>query len=369
LGFWHTGYLDQLGLGPPGVHFDTVAPAPEPLAPEFLCARCGEAFDTFLELETHTFGGHPEPRPILYYRGRECGTTTVNIVSLTTPDDWSILQVEQAWLNNQQVEPNRVCDMLARESHRVVDLRLAAGQITATFRLGFQVPDPSDLDGVDHCLSTLANGQQLDWRSIDHFVGQCQQFRTAQAYYDAFAQYFYGVLARERSPDSGLPSSAYRGKYEYAASQLTQYDRVVARTVSSIIAFHFNQFTQASAGGGGSPRLLQAADRILNCLAGKKPSKKVKSESQGFDPLFTDAETERVLRWVCIPFDVSAGEDVTAMESYLVGCESYDRVKLQVIAAVYHEEAGEWDRARRHVDDLLHNDLTAEWATTMRNRH
>ena len=369
MGFWHTGYLDLLDLGPPGVAFGDVSPPRPPPPPVYACPWCTSKSGSPDELQRHVFRGHPEPRPLLFFRGRECGRTPVNISTVSSADEWTLLQAEDALLNGRPVAVDELPGRLAGQRNSVCIVRLSAGRVHAEFRLQFEVPSDEDLSGVDGSLVALTDAKRLDVRAIEDYIRSCRSYETARPYYDGFAQYFYGVLARERSPDSGLQHDEYRDRFESSATSLARFDRAPALAVAALVAFHFNQFTRVRSLSVPGTRLSGAADRLLACLRGEEPPTEVgERTTAGLDAFFTDAETERVVRWVCIPLvDTSAGE-VQEMERYAQEAEAYDRVKLQIVAAEYHLRMGNSARCRSHVDALLHNDVTDAWARSMRVR-
>ncbi len=62
--------------------------------------------------------------------------------------------------------------------------------------------------------------------TIDGFIEDCRPFSTADLYYDGICHYLYGVLAKERSPDSSLPYEEYRDRFNRAADALRDYDKI-----------------------------------------------------------------------------------------------------------------------------------------------
>ncbi len=78
--------------------------------------------------------------------------------------------------------------------------------------------------------------------------------------------------------------------------------------------------------------------------------------------MLSDAATEQVLTWCCIPLDGSAGAEIEAMEASLDAQEPFDQLKLRVIAAEHHLRTGASERARPHVNELRNNAVTETWA-------
>lgn len=371
MGFWHTGYLDMRDMGPPGVAWTPHGTgATQPPPPSYPCPWCHETFDSPAELEQHTFRGHHEPQPLLLFRGRECGTSPVEVLAVTSADDWAALRADRAWVNEASVEPDQLATMLAEQDQATVDVRLAAGEIESSFRLQFAIADPVQLEVVDEHLLRLAQGKQLDLRAIEGFLRSCDELGAAARYVDGFAEYFFGVLARERSPDSALEHEEYVSKYDAAATVLSQFDRAPARTISALIAFHFNQFARASALDVEGGRLSAAATRLRTLLheQGTATSDHPDSSTTGLDAVFADAEAERILAWVSLPFAPTSDDEFEAAAAFAQNASTFDQVKLNLVLAEHHARMERPDRAHTYANSLLNNNLTENWARRMRAR-
>ena len=367
MGFWHTGYMEFHDVNPPGVT-DFIGSGREWI-PEYRCVRCGATFDSPRALENHSFEGHGTPVPVLLFRGLECGRTPVVVTDPTRAEDWVTLQCDQAWMNARAVDPEELPSLLAAERFRTVTIKLAKGDIAMEYVVDFSVADPDDLDGVDGCLDDLARARRLDLRSIEAFIQAAAGYASAVRYVDGIANYFYGVLAREGSPESGLRRAQYRERYDVAASTLVNFDRGPAQTIAGLVAFHYNQF-DAVRPGTSSPRLVWAARRLEVCLRGHVPDVEgfAGQTEVGLDRVLSDAETERVLRWSSVPLDSRASSAIREMEGYLRDCEPFDRLKLRIVVAEVQWRVGNAEQARRHAQDLRNNDASATWANSMLGR-
>jgi hypothetical protein len=80
---------------------------------------------------------------------------------------------------------------------------------------------------------------------VSRFNDDCRAFASAMPYCDGISHYLYGVMAKERSPDSGLKHEEYIERYLRSSDELSGFDRPLARSVRSLVAFHFNQFDDA----------------------------------------------------------------------------------------------------------------------------
>lgn len=362
MGFWHTGYMEF--HEPSGEGW--ILPDRPPVYP---CTECGEVFDRVEKLEVHRFEGHAYVRPSLLFRGQECGRTALQITSETAENDWATLQADQAWINGSPVQVEEIPERLARRRVEAVAVRLANRDLESETLLHFSIALPQDLDGVDRCLIDMTTAGRLDLSAIDKLLTDARPYTTAAHYLDGLAHYFYGVLARERSPQSGLKHEEYRERYDRAASTLRQYPRAPAQVICDLIAFHYNQFAAIPLTKNALPtRLASVADRIRRLLRGAAPMQERKALTDSdatMDRLFSDEETELVLKWCALPLDDSAGKDIAAAERHVPHCDPYDALKLRVIAATHHVNTGGVDQAVRHARELRNNPAAERWAQTI----
>ncbi len=197
------------------------------------------------------------------------------------------------------------------------------------FTLNFRIASDEDLRGIEEQFERTARESHLDTRAIEEFISATSRFGSAIGYCDGICAYLYGVLAKERAPDSSLTYEAYIGKYSKAAEELAAYDRPLAQTIGSLIEFHFNHFEEA-AQLAGEARVGHAAARYAKFLQDLPLSSEQKCVSiqAPRDALVTDWETERIVRWSVqsLP-ELSRYAD--NMESFLNrSIVEYDKVKL-----------------------------------------
>lgn len=369
MGFWHTGYMEFhedafFGAAFPG----TMAPYQPAAIP---CPDCGMTFLILEDLERHRFNGHLFVRPTLLLRGRECGRSRLTVAEPTTEDDWSVLDSESITINGRRAMPSEAGSILSQFDRGIARVVLANERSEQEFDLRFSVADPSDLDGVDDWLHDMVHRHQLTIAAIEVFLAATTQYATTAAdYRDGIATYLYGVLARERSPESGLEHDAYRDRFDEAVSLLGGFDRVPADVICGLVAFHYNQFDRSIL-RTRSPRVAWASRRLLRLLGGESltDDEVVAPERSSLDFVLSDAATEQVLGWCCIPLDGSARVEIEDMEASLDVQEPFDQLKLRVIAAEHHLRSGARERAQVHVNELRHNAVAEAWARACISRN
>lgn len=362
MGFWHTSYMEF--HEPSGEGW--ILPQRPPVYP---CTACAAVFDHVEQLEIHRFEGHAYIRPTLLFGGNECGKTAQQVTSETSEADWATVQTDQAWINGNPVEVDDVPEHLAQHRAEAVVVRLANRDLETEVHLHFSIALPEDLDGVDRCLLDMAAAGRLDLPAIEKFLSDASPYATAGHYLDGLAHYFYGVLARERSPQSGLKHEEYRERYDMAASALWGYPRAPAQTICDLIAFHYNQFGSIPPLEQAPPSRLTAVAarfrRLLNGGSSTQEGGALTDSGSTMDRLLSDEETELVLSWCALPLDGSTAKEIDAAERHVPHCDPYDALKLRVAASTHHVNTGTVAKAVRHAHELRNNPAAERWAQTI----
>lgn len=366
MGFWHTGYMEfHEPVGLDGYVF-------EPLPPRFSCTQCEETFSSIEALRTHRFERHPLLRPLLLLRGRELGSHPVRITSQLKRDDILMERCDRAVLNGMDVPPQSLPDELARVSSGICRLQLGSGEVTSDFTLDFRIASEEDLRGLEREFERIVVGRRLDTRAIEDFIAATSGFESALGYCDGICAYLYGVLAKERAPDSSLPHEGYVGKYSKAAEELADYNRPLARTIGSLIEFHFNHFGEAVRLAGDA-RIGAAAARYLDWMRGRRPAEPKGSTALGamsqLEVLVTDWETEQIARWAIRPLR-ELSRHVEDMEAFLGrDIAEYDRVKMHVLLAEIYSIQGEAQRSLNHAKTLRNLSAFEAWSEAKIRSH
>jgi hypothetical protein len=238
MGFWHTGYMEF--HEPAGLSFTY-----QPSKVHFSCQHCGEKFDAMEELRRHRFEAHPYTRPLMFVRGFELGATPLRVTRALQPGEVQLDRAKSATINGEKVSLTDLPQLLAKLTNDRVRVVLSNDGVNAEFELMVRVASEAHLVGVEAAFLKLANARSLNIGSIEGFISACKDFTTASAYCDGICHYLYGVLAKERAPDSSLPFDEYSKRYSRAADELLGFERPLAQIIRALVAFHFNHFEDA----------------------------------------------------------------------------------------------------------------------------
>ncbi len=367
MGFWHTGYMEfhePVGLGE--FRF-----SPSPL--RFPCKHCDEICSSLDELRKHRFESHPLRRPILYLQGQELSTHSVR--QITRPlaaDEVKTEACEKVFLNDQEISVDTLPHTLVRISPGIHRLLLSGASVTAEFTLNFCIATEGDLKGIEDEFQRTANRRRLDIRAVEEFISATAIFGSASGYRNGICAYLYGILAKERAPDSSLPYEEYVNKFNKAVEDLGEYERSLARIIRSLIEFHFNHFEEA-ARFANKTRIGRAAARYTAWLQNRKSEAKnndnLNDPLNNLDALVTDWETEQIVRWAVRPLDCLA-RMATEVESFLNhDLHEYDKVKLHILLSEIYVTSGDVRKALQHARTLRNVPKLEGWAESMIRTH
>ena len=365
MGVWHTGDNEYLRTN---IH----RVANIPLVIEFPCKYCKQVFLSKEELFEHRFEIHPTHRPVFYLRGQELGTTRVLVTRAISAADVNLKMCDHAIVNDIRIDIEAVPSQLAQISSDVCRLVLSNDSVQAEFTLDFQIAKDEDLIGIEEQFVRTASESSLDTRTIEEFISASSVYRSAIGYCDGICAYLYGVLAKERAPDSSLPYDEYAEKYNRAAEKLAGYERPLARTISSLIEFHFNHFTNAMHLARGV-RVGRAASKFADLLDGTMTLADIWDSTpttrDNLDASVTDWETEQIIRWTICP-TVDLPKYLSKMENLLERIEtSYDRVKLHILLAEVNAIAGNYNNTLHHAKELCNLPGLSGWAASKIQRY
>ncbi len=373
MGFWHTGYIDHLddyAFDP----FDRGREVELP-PPVYPCPQCRSEFDTAGALENHLFDGHPTSRPVLVLRGRECGRSRLAVIEPTSPDDWAFHNCGSIMVNRTAMTVADAKALLAATSAGVVEVRLVGDRTQQDFEFSFEVAEKVELEAIDDKLADMVTGRSLTIAVIEAFLSATARYASAGRYRGGVANYLYGVLGREGSPESGLLGAddqgrpRYMARFDDAVGSLRHIERPPAEAICGLVAFQYNHFEEAQI-RTRSPRVATASRRLAMLLAGGDPVllPAVEDDRSSIDYALSDAKTEQVLEWCCIPLDASAQRAAQEMETALMNQAPADQLKIRVLLAEHYLISGRLELADPHVRTLRHNRITEPWATRFEQR-
>lgn len=357
MGFWHTGYREfhePAGLDP------KFKPQPK----RFPCAQCDELYSSPDELLDHRFEAHPLRRPTMFVRGRELGTEPVRITQPLSAADVRIAHCERVRFNGSEILVPCLSDRLTAISFDTCQVVLSKDGVDAEFKLDFRVASKKDLEGVEDQFKKIARGHRLDTHVVEEFIAGASGFATAVGYYDGICAYLYGVLAKEQTGGSHLSYDAYVHKFSEAAKELATYDRPLAQTIGSLIAFHFNRFRDSACLSPES-RAGRVAARYSGWIESAGSSSQYETGTDKLESPVTDRETEKILRWASRPLSDLSGETV-AIENLLQRASAeYDRVKLHILLGELYAQSRDADQALRHAKVLRNVSGFRGWAEAL----
>lgn len=373
VGFWHTGYMEfhEHTEEGSGGFID------ERKISVFPCATCGIEFITERDFRVHTFQGHAIQRPVLVFKGRECGRGRLFVTEETSVSDWVIRDTDKVTVNGSPMSLESAAEVLCSKRSGVVEVTLAQNGASRPlcFEFEFNLAEEADLLLVDEALDRLIDGRELSARSIDDFIMRSRHYPTSVRYVAGLANYLYGVIGRERAAEAGIldespDGGGYQGKYDQAVEILRNFDRPPAEAICGIVAFHYNQFERAMT-KTKSQRVADVSLRFQSLLTGQPIALGDLSLSphSSLDRELSDSVMEQVLKWSAIPLDGTAAPDVVSELTSSIDTQRFsDAVKLHLVAAEHTFATGDVVSAKHHAEYLRHSRLTEGWAADFKTR-
>lgn len=360
MGFWQTSYIEHHEVAGLGDFTPDLSP------PTFTCKDCGEICLSVDELRKHRFESHPSHRPTFFVRGKELGEDSIRITRPLAEGELNI-DCDRAFVNGKESSVDSVCQELVHASTDVCRVKLYKGKISKEFELIFCIATEQDTQGIEMQFKKMIFGRQLNIRTVDTFIDATKEFRSAVGYCDGICSYLYGVMAKERRPDSGLPHEKYVDKYNEAARKLMDYERPLATAIRGTIGFHFNHFRESSL-LTGKGNIGRAASVYANWMKVSVP--KIGNERDahydGIENAIMDFHTQQIVYWALRPAD-KIREYIAEIEAFLQhDIEQYDSVKARILLSEVYSSIGDSENSILHAR-VLRNipHPVGEWADAM----
>jgi hypothetical protein len=360
MGFWQTGYM-EFRDGDSG-WCDGYAPG---VPPRWYgrCETCLQEFTSPESLTLHSIEAHPRCEPRVCIRGIELGSTTYNVRAPLRVADIVFANDGKLAINGVHATPREAKEAICAAVQRTFDLTLDGGGFSRSFRINVRIPSQPDLAGVERCLDALVRGGSLGRSGIDRFIRESSDFSTASDYAGGIVAYLYGVLARERSNETHLHFDEHEERFSKAANCLADLPRSLAHCLRSIISFAGNHFQQAALTSPDS-RIGAAAATIASSIDSARRIERTWPASYNADEdrLFTDIDTERIVRWALMPALARHEHSAEMQAAFDSMPSSFDRTKAAILIATAADAAGDKPTARRFARHLRESPVFDAWA-------
>lgn len=369
MGFWHTGYAEFHEYE--GLPAFVYSPPP---SVRYICEQCRVSYADVEELRRHRFELHPGRQPTLLLRGRPVGSLPQRVMTRLSASEVQIEDADSCLLNGRSIEVGTLGAQLASMRREFIELHFENAGVTAKCVLDFRIADEEHLSGIESAFMRLARGRTLNIDAIEMFINNCTQFQTALPYCQGICNYLYGVLAKERSPESGLNHDQYIERYMRSTEELAAWDRPLARGVRALIAFHFNHFEDAKVltAGGRLRHVAKAYSRIQKGEPWRLDRANPCAHSDSAEHLLMDRDTQKILTLSNRMGEVDPKDLLPELLAHCqVSLGAYDQLKFQLLAvealAVCNNKSSR-AQGRQLVRRIASQHDLGEWAKSMRIR-
>lgn len=368
MGFWHTGYAEfhePTGLG------GYVYSPPPPV--RYVCEHCTANFAELKALRRHRFERHPLRQPALWLRGRAVGALPVNVLSPFLPEQVVVEDATQCVMNGRVVACADLGAALAEMSREFVELELSNGGAVTRCVLDFRIAAEEHLANAEGAFLRMARDKVLSLDAVSRFIQDCRAFGDAMPYCDGICHYLYGVMAKEKSEDSGLRPNQYAERFVRASDELAGFDRPLARSIRALVAFHFNQFDEAEllAPEGALKHSAGAFAGLLQGLPWHYEAAFSPAPGSTVEGLLTDQDTLQVLADASHGLVELKSRSDELQEHLRRATAGYDRLKRVLLtseALAEKDDAASHAAARRLAREMAGHTDTRAWAEGLLER-
>jgi len=343
----------------------------------FECPFCSDVFKSELDRATHISSAHPIERPVLFLNGQNA-PSKFSLRTVLTPSQISIANctgisvVKNGAERRYQSQKRFAADLLGerRGLYQVTleNSRIADGARTAAkYRVHVAIANETSLNTIDEEFLRYIATDDLRTSGVRRFADFCEVFPDAEDYYDALAEYAFGVLAKDQTGGTTLTFKQFTDKFSYALAVLSDYSRPVAQAICASVRFNLNDFAHLHPPSGVA--LLDSAIDFFSGLCANCQQRIHFAPSRAGKKLTLcpiDGVTEEILEAFSLlrgKFD-SSKVDGLASKIDRGTLSEFDRAKLRAIVSALYLRTKHKTLAKRNLRALEHDQMLGAWAAT-----
>ena len=217
-----------------------------PKATTYKCEYCGQEFENDADKRHHKMEEHPLRKPYLFLAGSALTTAEKIVRSRLGSTDIIFEDTDTVKINNKEFDNlSAAKEYLLDNQKGGIDITLRYQNYTSTHRLIYDLVDESALSKIDNIFYKVFTSNIPMASRFELFSDQVQEVEgNGMSYAGALGCYVTAIMAKDRVPGSAVPFSNYIDKLGEAQDKLEGIATPLAYSLSSIIAFMLNDFTE-----------------------------------------------------------------------------------------------------------------------------
>ena len=320
----------------------------------YRCEYCEQEFENDADKRHHKIEKHPLRKPYLFLAGNALTTAEKIIRSRLEPKDINFEDTYTVKINNKEFNTlSSAKEYLLGNQKGGIDITLGYQNYTSTHRLIFDLVDEAALSRIDNIFYKVFTSNIPMASRFELFSDQVQEVEgNGMSYAGALGCYVTAIMAKDRIPGLAIPFSTYIDKLGEAQDKLEGIATPLAYSLSSIIAFMLNDFSEREE-DDYIPKL-SAAKRFLK--SGKY--KQFLSKENDGKKIPIDVITEKILIY-CESSRKLQNEQLSSFEALYKSpmTPSKDKLKLALILCNAAKSNDQYEIAEVYEKQLSHSNL------------
>lgn len=220
----------------------TYKPAPPPV---YSCRVCKQTFKLITERDFHELS-HPVKNPLLVIAGKEIGSNRFVVKQALKYEDIECNFADEIILNGTKLKNiDEFKNIIADERHKFFSIDLINDVIRKKLEIEIQIADPLELQGIDELFLKWFRSDDFNEFSIEQFILDSQQYKTAILYVDGIVRYLQGIMAKDNRTQY-IEYEDYYMRFNQAFDLLSGYNTVLSNALTQLIKFNLNDFSRSS---------------------------------------------------------------------------------------------------------------------------
>lgn len=327
---------------------------PDNLPPSYPCRHCGQIFDSPLAREQHELE-HPLNKPILYFRDRELGMSTLLITTPVQPGDWDARSISVLKLNGRNMDSvNDLQQEMASVKRGLYTLEYSNEHTKNKLRIKLCIADNEQLVEVDNAFRTFFSSGSFSEKQVLDFYSAIKHCDTVSPYINGLIRYIHGLQAKDHLSEI-TSFEDFDKRFNQALDEMKDYNTALSHAIRSIIRFNRNDFSIISHSSG-----LPELDRAVAIFRGK-PCCNLSHVNADYE-LPVDYATEYILKTLIPTFATTTMDEFIELTMGLPRRyrSPQDNSKLNYLCWRLAHKLDDSDRQEVFRRSLQHDDVFSE---------
>lgn len=216
-------------------------PGENPLPMSYPCRHCNLVFDSISAREQHELE-HPLQNPMLFFRDKEQGMSTLLITTPTQPSDWGARNIAKLNLNGRNLASIvELQQILEQKKRGLYTLHYANDALEKQLKIEVCIAEESHITDVDHAFRLYFSTGSISDQQILGFQEAVKHCDTVERYINGLVRYIHGLRSKDQQSEL-TTFEDFDKRFNQSLDGLKNYQTALSEAIRAVIRFNRNDF-------------------------------------------------------------------------------------------------------------------------------